>query len=94
MPPSPLSLPRWGAPALTKTARGLGQDPALANTLQFLPTRVLDDWMRARPGARPVLPDDLNAFTLVALRALLKRQEEKRMITKLARDAGRNIRII
>ena len=49
------------------------QEPALANSIQLLPTRILDDWMRQRPTTSPVLPDDLNSFTLVALRTLLKR---------------------
>ena len=40
--------------------------------MQFLPTRVLDDWMRSRPLTHTVT-DDLNAFTILTLRTLLHR---------------------
>ena len=39
--------------------------------MQFLPTRILDDWMRQRPLTHTVT-DDLNSFTLLALHTLLK----------------------
>ncbi|KAI0692186.1 hypothetical protein C8T65DRAFT_745247 [Cerioporus squamosus] len=44
---------------------------ALADDIQFIPTRVLDDLMRRRPLSHTVT-DDLSSFTIVILRALLK----------------------
>ncbi|RDX55287.1 hypothetical protein OH76DRAFT_1396686 [Lentinus brumalis] len=44
----------------------------LADDIQFIPTRVLDDLMQRRPLTHTVT-DDLSSFTIVALRALLIR---------------------
>ncbi|RPD67474.1 hypothetical protein L226DRAFT_566179 [Lentinus tigrinus ALCF2SS1-7] len=44
----------------------------LADEIQFIPTRLLDDLIQRRPLTHTVT-DDLSSFTIVTLRALLKR---------------------
>lgn len=44
----------------------------LEGDIRFLPERILDDCLRGREPTQTV-PDDLNAFTIVALRTLLAR---------------------
>ncbi|KAI0751146.1 hypothetical protein C8Q80DRAFT_1352200 [Daedaleopsis nitida] len=43
-----------------------------SDDVQFVPTRILDDWMRNRPLTHTAT-DDLNSFTLLVLRTLLAR---------------------